>query len=349
MLKVDIKKVLEKAERSEVLDFMSEVIGFIREVKPLLEKITTNIEASVKSAPSASKKIKNVAEATELATTEILNIVDNIFPKLTAIGDAVDRLDALRIENLKKLYSALELIKANIDAGTDLKLIYKELDEAIEALKKNATKDKAAERAKIFLDELSSSATSIMMALQVQDITSQQLASVKHFLDSMYNRLNEILRSFESGFLADSGLSLDESDESGEKTNIVDMHREIAFDNRTVDNYQNKSELQSIADEIIAAKEKGLIDIDKEEGFSSSETDGAEEPKDSVSSELSNSDETAEKVEKASETANAEEPPTETETEEKEKKSPEIDIDGEEELDLDEDMSQDDIDKLFGG
>jgi chemotaxis regulatin CheY-phosphate phosphatase CheZ len=226
MEKIDLQGLLNKAEELKVVDFLQEVIVFVREVSPILESMSYSIKESVTKMPSASKKLSQVTEATEMATTEILNVVDGLFVKTGDIST-----------NLNNIPEKSEYI------------------------------DKSNE----ILQSVNEDLTNIMMSLQVQDITSQQIAAVNHILETIQSKLGTILSRFNTKeIIAVLG------DEFAPKDggNISTLHRPIAFDPRALDAITMGKTRQDAVDDMMQKLENGTLkEDDMTEEFSAEDID----------------------------------------------------------------------------
>lgn len=141
---------------------IAKLVFFIEEIIPLLQTIHANLHQSTELIPSATEKLDKVTNATELATTEVMDIVDNVISRLNVITEKVD---------------AIEAGAGNPDAaGT--------ISESIAGIR----------------DEINGSQDdlfSIMNALQFQDITTQQINSIGSVIESVYSKLTELLQGFD--------------------------------------------------------------------------------------------------------------------------------------------------------
>lgn len=169
-----------------------------------------------------------------------------------------------------------------------------------------------------------------MMALQIQDITSQQLAAVKHLIDSMQIRLKSILDKVDNSEFKDL-LNI-----SKEKSNVTKLHREIAFDPDAVDSIDKSKNRQQFVDEVFSNSQLNYIIENNLEKNSLAEN--SEQLEDIFLDKNKNVNEneltTLEKDKKVAQSQNT-------------KKV--TDYDDNLLKDLDGNISQDDIDKLFGG
>ncbi|MCX6138815.1 MAG: hypothetical protein NTV54_15150 [Ignavibacteriales bacterium] len=136
-------------------------VDMVRGLVPLLENVKFSIEESSNRMPKAASQLSKVSEATESATVEILNVLEAMSEKVTGAE-----------RELKKLRS---LIVPTEESENVL-----------------ATAEK-------YLTETKDDSMTIAMALQVQDITSQQLAGVVHIIESVRTQLGNALERFEDG------------------------------------------------------------------------------------------------------------------------------------------------------
>jgi hypothetical protein len=148
----------------------------------------------------------------------------------------------------------LKLLKDAIADGKDLSPTVPMLGKAIEYLEDETAKTENADTSQIneLADKIQNSANTIMMSLQIQDIASQQLASVDHLLKNLQKRLQTLLYRFNDDDMGE--LSADKS--TKDNTNVTQMHRDIAFDSDAVNRYED-NDTQS---DIDAMFESGLTD-----------------------------------------------------------------------------------------
>jgi chemotaxis regulatin CheY-phosphate phosphatase CheZ len=164
------------------LPFLEDVFTFVKEIVPLLDVLKSSVESTSEKLPKASLQLNKVTTATELASTEILNIVEGI---------------ATRIEQMR---AAMDERKATVD---ELLMIFAGSPGPLPS--DNATGDARAKLLSLLpsagqysdLENIQNDCTNIMMALQVQDITAQQIASVNELMCSVDDGLNRLLKSFE--------------------------------------------------------------------------------------------------------------------------------------------------------
>jgi len=118
----------------------------------VLDQIKTTIEQTTGTIPKASSQLSNVTQATEMATVEILNVLDRMTGRIEAAEAAVQTLH-----------------------------------------KGTGNEDPSLQAIGQALADTRQDSMNIAMALQVQDITSQQIASVSHLIESVRAQLLEAL------------------------------------------------------------------------------------------------------------------------------------------------------------
>ncbi|MFA3783830.1 hypothetical protein ABRY23_12285 [Melioribacteraceae bacterium 4301-Me] len=156
----DLKKVFNYGQK--IIPIIQNLIDFMGETVPLLENINDSILESTSKIPKASHKINDVTHATELATTEILDMVDNI---------------TTEIDNLEKTYN-------------------KKIDDI-----KSALTEEELKKTKESIKRIKDYSNNITLSLQVQDITAQQLAAVNHLIESVQKNLAKLINDIEEADL----------------------------------------------------------------------------------------------------------------------------------------------------
>jgi len=166
----------------KVVPIIQSLTEFMQEIVPLLEQINYSITDSAKQMPKAKNQIKDVTAATELATTEILDLVDEITFGTGKIDEALTNL--LAKQNTRD--ELLGKLKTMLGGNTDALKIIDELQESNHVLDDiSAIKEKNS--------KISEDSYNITLSLQVQDITSQQLAAVNHLIESVNGKLSTLV------------------------------------------------------------------------------------------------------------------------------------------------------------
>ncbi len=184
----DLKSLFKFGEK--IVPVIQSLIEFMKEVIPLLENINTSIADSTNKMPLAANQIHDVTNANELATTQILDLVDDISNALESIETALIR-EKERQTRIEELAIA---ISSEIKGNTALSVKFNELLEIV--------KDHEILNVVIpLIEAIREDSYKITLALQVQDITAQQLAAVNHLITSVHAKLSHLVADIESSDL----------------------------------------------------------------------------------------------------------------------------------------------------
>ncbi len=178
-----------------VIPFLEELFYFVNEIVPVLEDINVSIYESANKMPRASSQLNKVTQATETATTEILDNLEAVLSKLDAIGKHFETAmsDMTAIQRLDD--ETYNLVNASLKGSNDTLLeqfnsLHHRKQNHLKALRVNAGGLGQS------LQEIREKSNEIMISLQVQDITSQQIASVNHLIESVQDRLSTLIDRF---------------------------------------------------------------------------------------------------------------------------------------------------------
>lgn len=230
----DLKYVFRYGEK--LIPIIQSIIEFMRETVPLLENINSSIEDSSNKIPKATHQILNVTNATEIATTEILDLVDEISNNLIkAEGISIHIL-----EQNNKRRKIWEKIKSQIS------------DEAlITEYEHTDIYEQVTNEQKEIFNRIKEEIYNITLSLQVQDITAQQLAAVNHLIESVNTRLSSLITDFKHADIKEPG------------DTFLDKVVGATFDPNA--RYHNKKEEQDIADSLVSSQyeKTSQAEIDK--------------------------------------------------------------------------------------
>ncbi len=101
----DLKAVFRYGQK--LIPIIQSIIDFMRDTVPLLEDINHSIADSTSKIPKAKDQISNVTSATELATTEILDLVDSISADVVYIENTFSELKEEE-ETKEKLWAEIK-------------------------------------------------------------------------------------------------------------------------------------------------------------------------------------------------------------------------------------------------
>ncbi len=210
----DLKELFSIGEK--LIPGIQKLVDFIHEMAPMLVHINNSIEESNSKIPKATDHISDVTSATELATTEILDLIDAISSNTFELTDILT--DALTKESESKVIIAelTEVISDNPKAK-----------ELVEKLSEKLVLEDAKEKVTEILEKVQMDATNIAIALQVQDITTQQLSAVNHLIISVQKRLSSLM--FE---LTDEEIKVVDNSEEIEVPTDSNFDMDASFHNR---------------------------------------------------------------------------------------------------------------------
>ncbi len=241
---LDIKELLKKAEElkalfvlgQRVIPFLEEIFLFIQDTSPLIQEISSSIKDNLKKMPKASKQLSKVTEATEMATNEIMDTVDGVMYKSGIIS------------------TNLALIR---DIGSQAEFAQNE-----DFLRAISNSDEV-------LKSIKNDAQNIMMALQVQDITSQQIAAVNNLLETLQTKLGSITDRLKNTEFA--VFSLENATEKHQfDSRTSNLHRTIAFDPDAVDALANNTSRQQDVDDLMKQINESPEDFSREQQYNDS-------------------------------------------------------------------------------
>lgn len=150
----DLKSFFVYGQR--LVPIFQKIIDFMQDTVPLLENVNQSIHDSTSKIPKAAVQLNSVTNATELATTEILDTVDTLIGE---VANMKSKLGDLR----SRLGESKESLEPEVDAIITT------------------------------VDKIEMGMLNITLSLQVQDITAQQLSSVNHLISSIQDKLASLL------------------------------------------------------------------------------------------------------------------------------------------------------------
>lgn len=216
---------------------LEDLLHFVREMTPLLEEVSQSLHISTARMPTAASQLERVSHANELATTEILDLVDAVQRHVHSASSWLNGMrqsrDALKLRD-QRLLDAISSATSAPGVREALQSWYEE-GETLYA----SWDSKELER---ILDTVRDHMQSIMMSLQVQDITAQQIASVNHLIESTRQRMAEIVER----------LSHDVLPQSAPDDSLAEMRSsQSRFD--PLANYDSSGKHQAHADDLVNA------------------------------------------------------------------------------------------------
>ncbi|MEE9430551.1 MAG: protein phosphatase CheZ [Melioribacteraceae bacterium] len=241
----DLSGMLEKLKEVEsvfkfgekMVPVVEGFVSFISDFIPIIEEVNGSIEETRAKIPEASSQIDKVTSATELAITEVLDKVDEITNQLSSLDESINEI----IERRNRVEDLVENLQKVIKGNESAEVIFGELMEELDiGLTLETMKNK--------LQDITESTDQITMSLQVQDITSQQLAAVNHLIISVQHKLGSLLSVF------------DDSMDKSQRTPDLELPG-THFDANA--SYEKPDVSQDMVDSIVSSETTTQDDIDK--------------------------------------------------------------------------------------
>lgn len=189
----ELRAMFGAGQRAAAL--VEELFAFLSEVLPLMDEIDGSLRDSAGRMPQATSQLRSVTEATEIATTEILDLVDAALAQLAPLAEHLAETSTPEAPTHDALRRLLRERLAGRDDATlaEAEALLDERDRRRRAHAEAAAAGAAAvEQARGHLNR-------ILVSLQVQDITAQQIAAVNHLIESVRVRLAELVRRLADG------------------------------------------------------------------------------------------------------------------------------------------------------
>ena len=170
------------------IPFLEDVFAFVKDIVPLLDVLKSSVEPTSEKLPHASKQLDKITTATELASTEIMNIVDAMYPKVDRMRAEQEQRRAGVAAARASLHRLCEITQGTA-AAQETHTICATLSSVLDTM---VPSDVAVQE----VESIQADCTNIMIALQVQDITAQQIAAVNKLMQSVDEGLNRLLKHF---------------------------------------------------------------------------------------------------------------------------------------------------------
>jgi chemotaxis regulatin CheY-phosphate phosphatase CheZ len=215
---------------------MKDLLQLLRETVPLLESVRNSIQDSSSRIPKASEQLSKVTHATETAAVEILDVIEKMSERMSK-GEK--RLAEVRksIEDARQAADGALAHLIAAGAGRESAPKIEAAFQQLHAFIQNQTLTNTLQEAGAIFAETSQDSMTIAIALQVQDITNQQIVGVSDSIDCVYRQLADALQRFDKGVM-DPDIPAVPG-----RVAIVDVNAE----------YTKSPERQSAADEIFSA------------------------------------------------------------------------------------------------
>ncbi len=228
----------------ELNEFIDQLFVCINDISPLVNRLNVSISEAIHPASTVSENISKVSEANELATIDIMNMLDDTSEKCSTALASLNDLKNSTLDYDVAFLKATMLLIENNDNQTAIEL----LKGKINSLDEGEKSMKVAELEAAF-NTIIMNAQGIMMALQVQDITTQQLAAIDNTVSTIQTKINSILKMSANVDTTQGAAAATDLTKLNE--NIAQLHREVVFDPKAINNMGTENN-QDDVDELLA-------------------------------------------------------------------------------------------------
>ncbi|NOZ55558.1 MAG: hypothetical protein GXO73_02050 [Calditrichaeota bacterium] len=176
-----------------IVPFVEDLARFVHDVAPMLRKASQSLRESSNKMPRAAEHLSNVTEATELATSEVLDRLDRILQELSNIDTFADSYASFRrsfAASCRRLDQIAESLQDGRMLAAEGALAISRL---VTRLQERATELPPPATLRHESQTIRDEAYEIMTALQVQDITAQQLMAAYELIRSVQEKINSLL------------------------------------------------------------------------------------------------------------------------------------------------------------
>jgi chemotaxis regulatin CheY-phosphate phosphatase CheZ len=198
----EVEKVLQKAAEVKVfceygqrtLPVLDEIADFLNEISPAVEDLKAVLEVAMVNIPKAAGQLGRVTEATEQASTQILNTLDKMVATLDKVITSVS--SGMIASDLGVATNKMAgIVKTLVEkSGWDADIV--ELAEAWASHLRSIKMSGPTSTLEGLLKDLQDDCTEIMMALQVQDITQQHIGTVMGTIQAVAEELRKLTTGF---------------------------------------------------------------------------------------------------------------------------------------------------------
>ncbi|MEM9665337.1 MAG: protein phosphatase CheZ [Bacteroidota bacterium] len=221
--------------------FLEEVFQFLKEIAPLFDDISASIQESTGKMPHAKSQLESVTQATEVATTEIMDRVDTSTAELGRTKKEVLRM-AEQVEALRRADAqVIRILRRELADQPRVLARLELLHEEKKSLRLDLSHTLEAQVD--VLKTLRNSMNSIMMSLQVQDITTQQISAVNHLIESVRERMATL----------NQRLGIPQPGAANDNVYGYGVHSRVDFDPNARYSHSHSASRQEQADQLISS------------------------------------------------------------------------------------------------
>lgn len=249
MERMDFQKILYQIEEiralfifaQRVIPYLEEVIRFVQETTPLIQEVNNSILDSSSKMPAAVAQLDKVSATTEMATSDILDGIDRILNRIDNALQVVARFEEQEKERIQLEKSLILQLAETLDGEKATREA--EVEKALEAFYAESQSQKDLAQLRENLLALQTDAYDIMNLMQIQDITTQQIMAANSLIESVQEKLMELISRFGA-------------------IEAKPVNKKIrAFDPNAT--FEDRSDIQALADELLNQEEVTEVSEEK--------------------------------------------------------------------------------------
>jgi chemotaxis regulatin CheY-phosphate phosphatase CheZ len=211
----ELDDVLQKvAELRVFFDFgqktiplLDDVVSFVNEIGPAIESMKALVRVASTKIPKASDQLVRVNQTSEQASNDILNTIDRMIEVIENIKtqDAGNGPAESVLQTAAKVAQSVNILVDKSGWDDDVRQLLTDWEAHYQSLKAG----NSAIDIRPKLDDLHKDCTDVIMALQVQDITGQQISMVIGTMQALGDVIQDLSEHF--AFVAEVSSAKSES------------------------------------------------------------------------------------------------------------------------------------------
>lgn len=173
---------------------MNHLLKVLKDIMPMMDEIKNTVENTSSNIPKASQQLSTVSQATENATMEILDVVDDMGQRIEKVEKGLKEIETELVQKGMLVQRLAQSIDSFNDEQKKMIAVFrKDLVQLVEQPFKSEMIGSFCQE----LADVRGLSMNIAMSLQVQDITSQQIEGVRHMIESVRTQLANAVGRFD--------------------------------------------------------------------------------------------------------------------------------------------------------
>jgi chemotaxis regulatin CheY-phosphate phosphatase CheZ len=173
---------------------MNHLLKVLKDIMPMMDEIKNTVENTSSNIPKASQQLSTVSQATENATIEILDVVDDMGRRIELVET---KLKEIVTDSTQRDVLVQSIIQSFDSFSGEQKEQLAVIKKSLMQLTERSVSSEAIGGLCQELADVRGLSMNIAMSLQVQDITSQQIEGVRHMIESVRTQLANAVGRFD--------------------------------------------------------------------------------------------------------------------------------------------------------